>query len=65
MSYKFNPFTGNFDEVRDLSSTRNFSYEDIRESITIPLYQQMIVADTLVIDNNFDLTINGTLVLIN
>lgn len=58
MPFVFNPFTGNFDNVRNSGGTENFSYTFIEDNkvLNIPLYQQMIVFQNI--------TINGTLNLI-
>jgi len=38
----------------------NFSYENIQTALTIPLYQQMMVMNELIIEN--DLTLEGTVI---
>ena len=59
MGLKLNPFTGEFDFVGE----DNFSYDNVTKPITIPVNQQMIVSDELVISTG-DLVVVGTLVLI-
>jgi hypothetical protein len=44
MSYKFNPFTNNFDISQD---TENFSINEVREPLEIPDNQQMILRGEL------------------
>ena len=66
MAFKFNPLTGQFDLVGSgTSSPENFSYELIATgvTVTIPLYQQMIVHELLVIEGT--LVVDGTLVNFN
>lgn len=68
MSWDFNPFTGTFEQVGAggvSSSSDNFSYETIASgvTVTIPLYQQMMVADTIDVEGT--LNVNGTLMVIN
>lgn len=66
MAYKFNPFTGTFDEVGTSggggSSPDNFSYEKVVATVTIPINQQMIVHQSFQVDGT--LVLNGTLVVI-
>ena len=57
MSFKLNPFTGNF----DLAKEDNFSY-DVIDTLEIPTGQQMIVYGTFRIDDT--LIINGDLILL-
>ncbi len=66
MSWKFNPFTGTLDWVGSSSSSsaENFSYKRIASgvSVTIPLYQQMMVTNTITVDG--DLIIDGEIFLL-
>lgn len=66
MSFKFNPFTGTLDLVSSSvgSSTNNFSYNYIiiNTTLIIPIYQQMVVAESLDIVGDIDLL--GDLVII-
>jgi hypothetical protein len=59
MSYKLNPFTGNF----DLVTPDNFSYNQINKKVIIPIDQEMIVCDDIEISS--DVEIIGDLVAIN
>lgn len=64
MSFKFNPFTGNFDIV-GAGSSESFSYEELQlgQTVTIPLLQQMIVHGLFNVGEGF-LDAQGVLVVI-
>ncbi len=65
MSYKFNPFTINFDIVSGVSSSAdNFSYEIVNKTVTIPYMQQMMLYDGIEIEGAGSLNIEGTLILL-
>ena len=53
MSFKFNPFSGKLDTI----SPKNFSFNYILtgQTLVVPLYQQMIVAEHLDIAGDIDL----------
>lgn len=63
--YKFNPFTGNFDQVprsSGASGDPNFSYKIVDTDLTIALDQQMIVKNAIKISSG-TLTVKGSLVV--
>ena len=68
MPLKLNPITGKLDLVGSggspTPSPDNFSYDFIPTgaTVTIPLYQQMIVSQNIQVDGT--LIMNGTLVII-
>ncbi len=60
MSFNFNPFTGTL----DITSPKNYSYDDLQFNLIIPQYQQMIVYNALEM-NNYSLEVLGKLVIID
>lgn len=61
MGLKLNPITGKLDLV-GASSDDNFSYSTIASQKTIPIYQQMVVVDTITLDA--DIILVGDLAVI-
>jgi len=60
MAIALNPITGKLDMVRP----DNFSFYEILEGqiLTIPIYQQMIVKDEILVSG--DLAVNGQMVVL-
>lgn len=47
-----------------ITSPDNFSYNEITKTITVPDYQQMIVAEEIIVVSGGELRLEGELVLI-